>query len=174
MSTSDTENNLLGLAVVHSSPYSELLNKFPDLVIEKFDTPVKHHVQHHIETNCAPLSAKARRLSPEKLEAAKQEFSKLEKLGIVRRSNSPWSSPLHMVPKSDASWRPCGDYRRLNSATKDDKYPIPNIMDFNNNMVGCKVFFKNRPYSRLSPDSHVARINSENSCHHTFWFMGIH
>ena len=142
MSTCDTNISLLGLAVVHSSSYAELLAKFPELVNENFDAPVKHHVQHHIETDCPPVSAKARRLSPEKLEAAKQEFSKLEKLGIVRRSNSPWSSPLHMVPKADGCWRPCGDFRRLNAETKDDKYPIPNIMDFNNNTVGCKVFSK--------------------------------
>ena len=89
MSSCDMNINLLGLAVVHSSPYTELLSKFPELVEENFDTPVKHHVQHHIETDCAPSFAKARRLSPEKLEAAKKEFSKLEKLGIVRRSNSP-------------------------------------------------------------------------------------
>ena len=158
MSSCDMNINLLGLAVVHSSPYTELLSKFPELVEENFDTPVKHHIQHHIETDCAPSFAKARRLSPEKLEAAKKEFSKLEKLGIVRRSNSPWSSPLHMVPKSDGSWRPCGDFRRLNAETKDDKYPIPNIMDFNNNTVGCKVFSKIdliRGYHQIpmSPDS---------------------
>ena len=158
MSICNTNNSLLGLTVAHISPYKEVLAKFPELVNENFDNPVKHHVQHHIETNCAPLSAKARRLSPEKLEAARKEFSKLEKLGIVRRSNSPWSSPLHMVPKPDGSWRPCGDYRRLNAATKDDKYPIPNIMDFNNNMVNCNFFSKIdlvRGYHQIpmSPDS---------------------
>jgi hypothetical protein len=32
----------------------------------------------------------------------------------VRRSTSPWASPLHMVRKADGSWRPCRNYRRLN------------------------------------------------------------
>ncbi|GFR95847.1 Pol polyprotein [Elysia marginata] len=63
-------------------------------------------------------------------------------MGIVRRSKSPWSSPLHIVPKPDGKWRPCGDYRRLNASTEDDRYPLPHIQDFNNHLAGCRVFSK--------------------------------
>ena len=57
-------------------------------------------------------------------------------------SKSAWSSPLHMVPKADGKWRPCGDYRRMNASTDDDRYPLPHIQDFNNHLAGCKVFSK--------------------------------
>ena len=61
-------------------------------------------------------------------------------MGIVRRSSSPWASPLHVVPKANGGWRPCGDYRRLNAATRDDRYPIPHIHSFNAVAVGASVF----------------------------------
>ena len=63
-------------------------------------------------------------------------------MGIVRRSSSPWSSPLHLVPKANGEWRPCGDYRRLNNATVADRYPIPLISDFKTNIAGSNVFSK--------------------------------
>ena len=59
---------------------------------------------HHITTTGPPLTAKARRLSPDKLAAAKAEFAAMEKAGVIRRSNSPWASPLHLVMKPDVSW----------------------------------------------------------------------
>ena len=66
----------------------------------------------------------------------------MERLGIVRRSNSLWASPLHMVPKSDGGWRPCGDFRRLNNVTTNDRYPIPHIQHFSVHLSGAVVFAK--------------------------------
>ncbi len=37
-------------------------------------------------------------------------------------------------------WRPCGDYRRLNLATKHDRYPLPSILDLSAKLHGCKFF----------------------------------
>ena len=45
-----------------------------------------------------------------------------------------------MVRKKDGSWRPCGDYRRLNLATTHDRYPLPSILDLSNKLHGCKFF----------------------------------
>ncbi len=99
-------------------------------------------VEHTIETKGRPLFAKSRRLDPDKLRIAEKKFRALEKMCIVRRSNSGWSSPLHMVPKPDGSFRPCSDYRRLNTVTEDDRYPLPSILDFSSNLDVCTVFSK--------------------------------
>ena len=66
----------------------------------------------------------------------------MEKMGSIRRSKSPWASPLHMVLKANGGWRPCGDYRRLNNATTPDRYPVPHIQDLTSRLDGAKFFSK--------------------------------
>jgi hypothetical protein len=99
-------------------------------------------VEHHIKTSGPPIASRFRRLDAEKLVAAKAEFLQLKKDRIVRRSESPWSSPLHMVRKTDGSWRSCGDFRRLNKVTVANSYPLPNMLDFAGKAAGCTIFSK--------------------------------
>ena len=71
-------------------------------------------------------------LDPGKLASAMVEFLKMENAGIDRRSSSPWSSPLHMLPKPDGTWRPFGNFQRFNTAPVPDRYPLPSERFFTN------------------------------------------
>ncbi|GFO40227.1 transposon ty3-g Gag-Pol polyprotein [Plakobranchus ocellatus] len=134
---------LAGLGFPLPNEISSLLQQFPELLTPHFHHSTnKHGVEHHIVTHGPPTHCRARRLDLEKLPAVKSEFLQMEEVGIVRRSKSAWSSPLHNVPKSDGKWRPCGDYKRLNASTDDDRYPLPHIQDFNNHLDDCRVFSK--------------------------------
>jgi hypothetical protein len=79
----------------------KLLEEFPSLLLPSAAPPKPlHGVVHHIDTgNAAPVFARPRRLDPEKHCIGEEEFLALEKAGIIRHSNSPWASPLHLVPK---------------------------------------------------------------------------
>jgi transposase InsO family protein len=120
-----------------------LVQDYRDIFSDTAEMPAaRHGVLHHISTSGQPVSARYRRLDAEKLEAARREFQQLEDAGIIRRSKSQWASPLHMVRKADGSWRPCGDYRRLNAQTTPDRYTCPNIGDLTARLAGRKIFSK--------------------------------
>ena len=121
----------------------DLFGDFPDILSPSFTNKnVRHGIKHYIPTSCPPIRSRPHRLDDQKLACAKAELEKLLAAGIIRRSNSLWSSPLHCVPKPNGEWRPCGDYCRLNEATVHDTYQLPLISDFTARLKGCTVFSK--------------------------------
>ena len=132
--------------VYKRSSYNHLIDEYKDVFKAELQqnpgTLAKHGIYHYITTQGAPVHSRFRRLPPQKFQAAKAAFQEMERMGICTRSRSQWSSPLHMVPKPDGSWRPCGDYRKLNMKTVPDHYPLPNIQDLMSSLHGAKIFSK--------------------------------
>jgi hypothetical protein len=87
-------------------------------------------LEHHIRTSGPPIASKFWRLEGAKLEAARKEFKDIEQEGVIECSMLPCASPLHMVPKKDGTWRPCGDFWRLNLVTEPDVHLLPNMLGF--------------------------------------------
>ena len=87
-------------------------------------------VKHRIDTgNAFPIKQNPRRIPPSLRASAENEVQKMLTAGIIEASNSPWASPVVLVRKKDNSLRFCVDYRKLNSVTTKDSYPIPRIDD---------------------------------------------
>jgi hypothetical protein len=94
-----------------------------------------------MEEEYKPVVQPQRRLNPAMSEVVKKELQKLmAAVMIYPISDSPWVSPVHMVPKKTVmkndqneliptrnvtGWHMCIDYRRLNQATRKDHYPLP-------------------------------------------------
>lgn len=69
-----------------------------------------------------------------------QLVGKMQEQGVVQPSTSPWASPVVLVPKEDGSLCFCVDYRRLNSITKKDVYPLLRVDDIFDTLDGAKYF----------------------------------
>ena len=73
-----------------SNRFRKALQDFPALLQPTFSsTAVKQGVQHHVQTTGPPVHSRARRLAPDKLAAAKKEFTEIEHMGPTALTTWP-------------------------------------------------------------------------------------
>ena len=129
------------LAAVDREPYKTLLQKYNEITSPTLTSKSGTiRTKHYIPTKGHPVSHKPRPLALGHQKAVKDALEEMLKEGIIRPSKSEWSSPIHVVPKSDNSWRIVGDFRKLNAMTEKDTYSMPYLSDFSSNLHGMKVF----------------------------------
>ena len=95
------------------------------------DVPTRtDQIYHDVDVgNADPVKQHPYRLNPSKQKYLKEEIKYLLENDFIEPSNSSWSSPCILVPKPDGSYRMCTDYRKVNSVTKTDTFPIPRMDD---------------------------------------------
>ena len=104
----------------------KLINEYADLFSHKLGrTKV---IRHAIDTqNCRPVHTAPRRTNPIARQQIANELENLLEQDVIEPSVSPWASPIVLIKKKSGDWRVCVDYRKLNSKTVRDVYPLPRI-----------------------------------------------
>ena len=106
-------------------------DRFPTDIPHTEDLP--HDVYHNIEIKPGlPISVGRSYSCPRKYrDSWKTLIEQHAAAGRIRPSNSPYASPSFIIPKADKSALPrwVNDYRKLNSITIPDAYPLPRIED---------------------------------------------
>lgn len=82
------------------------------------------------------------RQNAEELQATKEYVQEHLQKGFIETSRSPFASPILCVKKPNGGLRICVDYRKLNSLTRKDAYPIPRIDDLLSRPAKAKIFTK--------------------------------
>ena len=115
-----------------------------DSVFSKKDTPLgiaKSLPPAVINTTTTrPIRQRSYRLPFSKRETVETCVEEMLRDGVIRPSDSPWASPITLVPKKDGSTRFCVDYRQLNAVTIQDAHPLPHIQDIFDELKGAQVF----------------------------------
>ena len=121
---------------------ADLLVEYQDIFLAKDgELGCTSLVEHKIDTGDAkPIKQPPRRVPLAQKSVVEEELNKMLKQGIIETSDSAWSNPVVLVKKKDGGVRFCVDYRRLNTVTKKDAYPLPRIGDCLDSLAGSKWF----------------------------------
>ena len=106
------------------------LSKFLEVELRLFEEGMGKTdlCKHFIDTGTQrPLKQRHYQVSPRIHETMVQEVDEMLAKGVIEPSKSAWSSPVVMVKKPNDTYRFCLDFRRLNSVSKRDAYPVPLI-----------------------------------------------
>lgn len=98
-------------------------------------------LRHTINTgNNAPVRQPIRRLPPIQRKEVQTLIDDMLAKGIIQESCSPWASPIVLVTKKDGTTRFCVDYRKVNTLTQKDAYPLPRIDETLDALSGSQLF----------------------------------
>jgi hypothetical protein len=123
--------------------FDKLINKYQDIFAEGIDQLGRTNITKHkieIEDNTKPIKQQYYRTNPITSKFIKEKVDRLLEQGLIKPSQGAWASPVVMVKKKDGKLRFCIDYRKLNSVTKKDAYPIPRIDDMLSKLGGAEWF----------------------------------
>ncbi|XP_026410147.1 uncharacterized protein LOC113305293 [Papaver somniferum] len=148
---SNTTHGMVGHLFSISTPTSPpitpdilflLLHEFDDIFQEPKQLPPQRNLDHKIplQPNATPINLRAYKFPYIQKWVVEQLVQEMIQSGIIQPSNSTFASPILLLKKKDTTWRFCVDYKKLNSITVKDKFPIPIIEQLLDELNGAIVF----------------------------------
>ncbi|KAG2228352.1 hypothetical protein INT45_011144 [Circinella minor] len=119
-----------------------LLQQYPQLTSETTvqnitTAPYQYRIdtRHHV-----PIMVRDYRRAPAENKIIEELVQAMLKKKVIEPSDSSWSSPIVLIQKLNGQYRFCLDFRKLNSITRRDVYPLPNITELLDQLHGSKYF----------------------------------
>ena len=113
-------------------------------------TDAAKHVIELLDTE--PFKERFRHITPPLVEEVREHLQEMLDGGAIQPTQSPWCNAVVLVCKKDGGLRFCIDFRRLNSQTKKDAYPLPCMQEtmaaFTVGSMGVYEFLR-MPYGAL-------------------------
>ncbi|XP_047965656.1 uncharacterized protein LOC125210120 [Salvia hispanica] len=106
--------------------------------------PPKRQFDHkiHLLPQSKPVNVRPYRYPYFQKTEIERQVKKMIDSGIIRPSQSPFSSSVLLIRKKDGAFRFCIDYRALNTATVPDNFPIPTTDELFDELGSARFFTK--------------------------------
>ena len=101
-------------------------------------TDTAEHVIELLDTE--PFKERFQQIAPPLVEEVREHIQDMLDGGEICPSQSPWCNAIVLVRKKDGGLWFCIDFRWLNSWTKKDAYPLPQMQETMESMVGARFF----------------------------------
>ena len=120
----------------------KLFSRYRDTFANNDDELGQTHLrQFRIVTgDCPPIAVPARRTPYHLRGEVAVQIQKMERQGIIQKSDSPWSAPLLLMKKSDGSYRFAIEYRSLNAETATEIAYLPRVRECFDSLAGSKLY----------------------------------
>ncbi|KAL6193211.1 hypothetical protein ACLB2K_034295 [Fragaria x ananassa] len=131
-------------AEAHCPQVQQLLTNFHMLFEAPTGLPPIRAIDHRIPLlpSASPVNVRPYRYPHLQKAEPEAQVNDMLSNGLIRPSQSPFSSPVLVVRKKDKAWRFCVDYRELNAVTIKDRFPIPVVDELLDEFHGARYFTK--------------------------------
>jgi hypothetical protein len=137
--------NALNASPLKGTENVPVIHEFQDVFPEELPgVPPARAIEFVIDLKpgTTPIAKCPYKMSPHELPELKVEIKKSLRKGFIRPRSSAWGAPSLFVKKKDGTNQLVQDYRPINRATIQNRYPLPRINDLYDQLAGSSVFSK--------------------------------